>query len=160
VFCAVPNAFSILSSQDLAPYGYSDTISGLVGAVFLLAGIVAAVLTAPLFDRVFTKHLAVTIRILIPTLAAAWLSLVWAIRPNNTGVVFALFALLGICSVTLLPVALELGVELTRAADASSAILWFSGNLFSIMFILSESALRAGPTASSPLHIRHSYSKR
>jgi hypothetical protein len=34
--------------------------------------------------------------------------------------------ILGVTSVILLPVGLELGVEVTRNADASSAILWFS----------------------------------
>jgi hypothetical protein len=41
-----------LASQ--APQGYSDHQAGLMGATLLLCGIVAAVVTAPLFDRVFT----------------------------------------------------------------------------------------------------------
>lgn len=36
------------------PQGYSDHTAGLMGAALLLCGIAAAVVTAPLFDRVFT----------------------------------------------------------------------------------------------------------
>jgi MFS transporter, FLVCR family, MFS-domain-containing protein 7 len=43
-----------------------------------LSGIVAAVITAPLFDRVFTYRLAITAKVLVPIVAGAWLSLIWA----------------------------------------------------------------------------------
>ena len=49
-----------------------------MGATMLLTGITAAVVTAPLFDRVLTRHLGVTIRTLVPIVAVAWLSLIWA----------------------------------------------------------------------------------
>ena len=58
--------------------GYDETISGLLGACLLLTGIVAEAVTAPLFDRVFTHHLAFTAKLLVPILTGAWLSLIWA----------------------------------------------------------------------------------
>ncbi|TFK54532.1 MFS general substrate transporter [Heliocybe sulcata] len=154
VLVAGTNTFSILSDQYMSPAGYSSDISGLMGATLLLSGIVSAIVTAPLFDRVFTNHLGLTCRILCPILAAAWLSLIWAVKPHNTGGLFAIMAIIGVASVTMLPVALELGCELTRNADGSSALLWAAGNLFSIIFILSEGALRAGPDADPPLNMR------
>jgi len=75
--------------------------------------------------------------------------------PGNTGGLFALMALIGTGSITLLPVGLELGAELTRNADGSAALLWGSGNLFAIIFILSEGALRAGADASPPYNMRN-----
>lgn len=96
-----------------------------MGAVLLLAGLVAAVLSAPLFDRVFTHHLAITSKILVPIISVGWLGLIWAAKPNNTAGLFALLAIIGVCSITMLPVGLELGCELTRNADGSSALLWF-----------------------------------
>ncbi|CCM00980.1 uncharacterized protein FIBRA_03028 [Fibroporia radiculosa] len=148
VLVGVINAFSILSAQIMEPYGYSDTISGLMGAALLLVGIVAALITAPLFDRVFTHHLAPTCKLLCPILGGAWLSLIWAVRRNNTGALFALMAVIGATSLTLLPVALELAVELTRNADGSSAMLWATSNLLGIVFVLSEGSLRAGADAN------------
>ncbi|EPQ57161.1 MFS general substrate transporter [Gloeophyllum trabeum ATCC 11539] len=154
VLVSATNTFSILSDQYMSPVGYSSDISGLMGATLLLSGIVAAIVTAPLFDRVLTHHLGPTVRILCPILAAAWLSLIWAVKPHNTGGLFAIMAILGTTSITMLPVALELGCELTRNADGSSALLWASGNMFSIIFILVEGALRAGPDANPPLNMR------
>ena len=80
-------------------------------------------------------------------------------------------AIIGACSITMLPVGLELACELTRNSDGSSAVLWFSyahflsysfvadgnlrssGNLVTIMFVLVEGALRASPTADPPLNM-------
>ncbi len=60
------------------PYGYSDTESGLLGATMLLAGLLAAIITAPLFDRVFTHDLAKACKIFVPLAALGWLSEIWA----------------------------------------------------------------------------------
>ncbi|KAI0265746.1 major facilitator superfamily domain-containing protein, partial [Russula aff. rugulosa BPL654] len=124
-FAAAINTFSILSSQWLSPYGYSDNTSGYMGAALLLSGIVAAIITSPIFDRVLTHHLALAVRIICPITATAWLSLIWAVRPHNDAALFAIFIVIGVCSISLLPVAVELGVELTRNSDGSSAVLWF-----------------------------------
>jgi MFS transporter, FLVCR family, MFS-domain-containing protein 7 len=112
-----------------------------LGAALLLVGIVAAVITAPLFDRVFTHHLALTSKVLVPCIGCAWIGFIFAgktfslplarveipffqVRPHNAGALFVLMAILGACSLTMLPVALELACELTRNADGSSALLW------------------------------------
>ncbi|KIL65843.1 hypothetical protein M378DRAFT_1032878 [Amanita muscaria Koide BX008] len=150
ILVGATNSFSILTGQIFEPVGYDATTSGLFGACLLLTGIGAAAITAPLFDRVFTHHLAITIKVLVPPLSGAWLSLVWAVKPNNTGGLFAIMTILGITSITLLPVALELCADLTKNAEGSSAILWFMGNLIGIPFLLVQQALRAGSDASPP----------
>jgi len=43
----------------------------------IISGIIAALATAPLFDRVLTKHLGFTSKIVVPILSVAWLSLIW-----------------------------------------------------------------------------------
>ena len=116
-----------------------------MGAALLLSGIVAAIVTSPAFDRILTHHLGITVRILCPIIAVAWLSLIWAgneillsfplesltyfvfsaVMPHNAAALFIIFVVIGVCSITLLPVAVELGVELTRNPDGSSALLWF-----------------------------------
>jgi len=102
-----------------------------MGATLLLVGLVTATTTAPLFDRVLTHHLAVTTKVLVPAVAGAWLSLIWAIKPNNTAGLFTAVAIIGACSLPMLPVGLELGCELTRNSGGSSALLWFSCVLYS-----------------------------
>jgi len=147
---AATTTFSILSAEIFRPVGYSDTLSGILGAVLLLSGLVAAIVTAPLFDRVLTHHLALISKFVVPIIAAAWLSLIWAVKPHNTAGLFAVMVIIGACSLSMLPITLELGCELTRNSDGSSAILWFFGNLVGIMFVLVQGALRAPPTASPP----------
>lgn len=34
--------------------------------------------TAPLFDRVLTNHLALTLKVACPSLGVLWLSMIWA----------------------------------------------------------------------------------
>jgi len=120
----------------------------------LLSGILAAIATSPAFDRILTHHLGITVRSLCPVIALAWLSLIWAVRPHNAAPLFVIFVVIGVCSITLLPVGIELGVELTRNTDGSSAVLWFFGNLFCIIFILVQDALRASPSADPPQNMR------
>ena len=71
-------AFTILSSQYFTPYGYSEDISGFIGATLLLSGILASAIVSPIFDRVLTRHLGRTIKTFVPVLSASWLSLIWA----------------------------------------------------------------------------------
>lgn len=149
-FVASINTFSVLSSQWMSPYGYSDNTSGYMGAALLLSGIVAAIITSPIFDRVLTHHLGLAVRLMCPIIAAAWLSLIWAVRPHNDAALFAIFIVIGVFSITLLPVAIELGVELTRNPDGSSAVIWFFANMLCIIFVLVQGALRASRTASPP----------
>ncbi|KAK2467890.1 hypothetical protein APHAL10511_000185 [Amanita phalloides] len=153
ILVAAANAFSLFTAEIFEPVGYDTTISGLLGACLLLTGIVAAIIAAPLFDRVFTHHLALTIKIFLPPLAGAWLSLIWSVKPENTGGLFAIMTVLGTTSLTLLPVALELCADLTNNVEASSAILWFMSNLLGIVFVLVHQALRASPNASPPLNM-------
>ncbi|KAG1775430.1 MFS general substrate transporter [Suillus placidus] len=157
VLVGAANALSILSAQYFEPEGYSDAISGLFGATLLLSGVIASVVTAPLFDRVLTHHLGITLKILVPIAAGAWLSLIWAVKPNNTGGLFAIMVIIGICSLIMLPVGLELGAEVTRNADGSAAILWCVGNAFGIVFIIAEGALRASATASPPYNMHAAF---
>lgn len=59
-------------------------------------------------------------------------------------------AIIGGASLPLLPVGLELAVEVTRNAAASSAFLFFAGNGLGVVFLVIEDALRDGPDAKPP----------
>lgn len=69
-------------------------------------------------------------------MAACWIGLIFAVKPNNEVVIFVLAGLIGIIGFLLLPVGLELGVEITRCAETSSSMLWMSGNLWTLIFVL------------------------
>ncbi|KIY74287.1 MFS general substrate transporter [Cylindrobasidium torrendii FP15055 ss-10] len=146
-------AFSVLTNQIMEPYGYSSDTAGLLGATLLLAGIVAAVITAPLFDLVLTRHLTYSAKIAIPSIAVCWLAMIWAVKRDNEAGLFVLMAVTGVFSIAMMPVGLELACELTRNADGSSSLLWFGTNLFCIIFVLSEGALRADASADPPYNM-------
>lgn len=59
-----------------------------------------------------------------------------SVRPNNIIPIYVLACIVGILGFLLLPVGLELGCEITRNAETSSAMLWMSGNLFTLIFVL------------------------
>jgi len=82
------NTFALLSAQILQPMGYSAEVSGLMGACLLLSGMLMAIITAPIIDRYFTHHLAPLSKVFVPVIAVGWLSLIWAVRPHNTGALF------------------------------------------------------------------------
>ncbi|KIP11082.1 hypothetical protein PHLGIDRAFT_64606 [Phlebiopsis gigantea 11061_1 CR5-6] len=150
VISGVVTAFTILSSQNLKPYGYSGSTAGLLSATLLISGLVCALGVAPLFDRVLTRHLALTTKIFIPILGAIWLGLIWAVKPGDTGALFAMVAIIGACSIPLVPVAIELTAEITRNASGGTAVLVFAANAMTVVCVLVEGALRAGPNANPP----------
>jgi MFS family permease len=154
VLVGATTGYAVLSAQILQPYGYSDVVSGLTGAAMLLVGLLAAIVTAPLFDRVFTYQLAMACKIFVPLTALAWFSLIWVVRPNNTVALFVISIVIGVCSLPMLPIGMELSCELTRNTDGSAAIVWVGGNLFTILFVLVFGALRAGPNDSPPLNMK------
>lgn len=140
------NAFALLTGEIFVPYGYSAQMCGILGSTFLLVGLLAALVSAPIMDRVFTKNLAWVARIDAPCQGILWLSLIWAVKPDNLAGIFVVMVLLGLVTVPMLSVALELASEVTRNPDGAAALLWFNGNLISFVFVLIETALTDGRT--------------
>ncbi|KAG9008985.1 hypothetical protein FRB90_008663 [Tulasnella sp. 427] len=130
VLVGVLSAFTILVAQVYGPYGYNSDTSGMLGAAVFIAGLVGAIITAPLFDRVLTNHLALTLQVVIPIIGAAWLGLAWAVKAHGLVPSYVVLVIAGIGSFMLLPVALELGCEVTLSND-----------------------LRASETANPPLNL-------
>ncbi|KAG8728668.1 hypothetical protein FRC11_010468 [Ceratobasidium sp. 423] len=149
-FVGAFSAFSILINQIFAPYGYSSDAAGIMGGVLILAGIIGAAILSPIFDRYLTHHLALATKILVPLLAASYIALIWDVRANNYAGLYVVMVVIGVASFTLLPIALEIGCEVTRSAETSSAVLWFAGNLLSVVFVLSMDALKDDSPDANP----------
>ncbi|KZW00223.1 MFS general substrate transporter [Exidia glandulosa HHB12029] len=148
------SSFSILSNEILEPYGYSSDTAGFVGAALLFSGIVAAICAAPILDRVLTNHLGFAIRVLMPVLAAGWIGFIFAVRRDGTGGLFADVIIIGVTSMILLPVGLEIGCEVTRNPESSSAVLWFVANTLNIIFIPILHAMRSPDDGNPPRNFR------
>jgi FLVCR family MFS transporter 7 len=76
------------------------------------------------------------------------------VKSDNAPALFIIFGLIGICMMPMLPVGLELAVEVTRNAEASSATLFGLGNGTGVILLAIEDALRAGPTADPPRNMK------
>ena len=127
-------------------------------------GLLGAAITAPIVDK--TGWHVITARTLTPILAACFIALVFAgacyfhfvlsnellVQPNDYAGLLVIFAVQGAVSFALLPVALELGAEITYPCPEaiSSGLLWMFGQFFAIIIQLVMNALRAGSDGHPP----------
>ncbi|CAG5139352.1 uncharacterized protein ALTATR162_LOCUS471 [Alternaria atra] len=136
------NAFTSLLNQVLYPYGYTEDEAGICGAVLIVVGLVACAITSPIVDR--THAYLVGIKILCPVLSIAYLAMIWAPQTRTIVAPYVLSAVLGACSFSLLPIALEYLVEITFPAspEVSSTICWVGGQVFGGIFIVIMNELK------------------
>ncbi|KAH8621506.1 MFS general substrate transporter [Alternaria alternata] len=138
------NAFTSLLNQILYPYGYTEDEAGICGAVLIVVGLVACAITSPIADK--THAYLLGIKILCPILSAAYLAMIWAPQTRSIAAPYVLSAVLGACSFSLLPIALEYLVEISFPAspEVSSTICWVGGQVFGGIFIVVMNELKDG----------------
>ncbi|KAI8052134.1 major facilitator superfamily domain-containing protein, partial [Syncephalis plumigaleata] len=145
LFGSLVGAFSALTgllNNIVIPYGYSDDDAGMFGAAAILAGLVGAGILGAYIDR--TGNHTKVARIVLPFTAASFIGCIFAVRDNAYIVCIVVFALIGLTSFSLLPVALELSVECTYPVPeaSSTSILWISGQSFALIIQLIMNLLR------------------
>ncbi|MCJ1424797.1 hypothetical protein MMC29_002685 [Sticta canariensis] len=147
------NSISSLLTQIFSPYGFSDSESGIAGALLILVGLVSAAVSSPLIDR--SKAYLPFIKIVVPVIALSYLAFIWAPPTRSLAAPYVILSVLGAASFSLLPVALEWLVEVTFPVgpEASSTIIWAGGQLSGGIFIVISDALKAGKSADPPFHM-------
>ncbi|KAL8710708.1 MAG: hypothetical protein Q9220_004726 [cf. Caloplaca sp. 1 TL-2023] len=150
IYVGLFNALSSLLTQILTPYNFSETASGIAGALLILVGLLAAAVTSPVVDK-YKNHLFV-IRLLVPVTALSYLAFIWAPGTRHVAAPYIICSVLGAASFALVPVALEWGVEVTypAGAEASSTVLWTGGQLLGGIFIVVADALKEGEGRGEP----------
>lgn len=148
------NSISSLLTQILTPYGFSETTSGIAGAVLILVGLVSAAVTSPIMDR--TKAYLPFIKIAVPVIALCYLAFIWAPGTRTIAAPYVILAILGAASFSLVPIALEwlVGVTWPVGPEASSTICWSGGQLLGGLFIVISDALKEGKDANPPFTMR------
>ncbi|KAL9130647.1 MAG: hypothetical protein Q9217_001217 [Psora testacea] len=144
------NSISSLLTQILTPYNFSETESGIAGALLILVGLVAAAVTSPIIDR--TKAYLLSIKTLAPIVALSYVAFIWAPGTRSFAAPYIVLSVLGAASFSLVPIGLEFLVEVTFPVgpEASSTICWAGGQLFGGIFIVISDALKAGEDADPP----------
>ena len=134
----------------MTPYGFSETESGIAGAVLILVGLVSAAITSPIMDR--TKAYLFFIKITVPLIALCYLAFIWAPGTRSLVALYVILAVLGAASFSLVPVGLEWLVEVTWPVgpEAGSTICWTGGQLLGGMFIVVSDALKEGSEGDPP----------
>lgn len=150
------NSVSSLITQILTPYGFTETDSGIAGAILIVVGLVTAAVMSPITDR--WKHYLGSIRVLVPVVVASYIGLIFApSSPAGIAPSYVVMALMGASSFALLPIVLEYLVEITYpfSPEIGSTICWTGGQLLGACFILIQDALKAGAQADPPSNMRN-----
>ncbi|TPX10170.1 uncharacterized protein E0L32_001367 [Thyridium curvatum] len=153
VYVGFFNSVSSLLNQIMGPYGYSDDEAGIGGAMLIVVGLVSSAITSPILDR--TKGFLVAIKVAVPVIALSLLAFVWMPETKASGGLagpYVVLAALGASAFSLVPVAVEMLVEVTHpiSPEVTSTLGWGGGQLLGGCFILISDALKDGGPAASP----------
>ncbi|KAI9825189.1 MAG: hypothetical protein M1826_007046 [Phylliscum demangeonii] len=161
VYAGFFNAFASLLNQILYPYGYSESQAGICGALLIVTGVVFAAISSPLIERYAQRPgLAslplLAIKAFVPVIALSYAGFIWAPAAHGLAAPYALAALLGLGSFAMVPLALELLVDVTHpvSAEITSVAAWTGGSLLGGVFLFIMNALKAGPQAAPPANLR------
>ena len=153
VYVGLFNSISSLLNQMLEPYGYSETQAGIAGAILIVVGLVFAAISSPLVDRY--KFYLAFIKVTAPIIALSYLVFIWAPSHNSIVYAYVVCGVLGAASFGLVPVVLEYLVEIHHplGPEVGSTVSWSGGQLLGGIFIIIQTALKAGRTAHPPYNL-------
>merc|ERR1719250_481386 len=136
--------------QILCSRGYSDSLVGLAAAVIIISGFIASFPLGYLSIR-SGKLILITKCACIPAILALLVSTWMMIQPSMATWVVVICGILGICSLGIYPIMLELSVECTYPLDESvvtglcylssaiqGSLLMFTENFFNTPLIREE----------------------
>ncbi|KAK1498528.1 major facilitator superfamily transporter [Colletotrichum tamarilloi] len=149
------NSISSLLNQMMGPYGFTDEEAGIAGALLIVVGLVASAITSPILDR--TKKFIPAIKVAVPVIGLCYLIFIWMPETRNIAGPYVVLAVLGAASFSLVPVALELLIELSHpvSPEVTSTIAWAGGQLLGAVFIIISDALQAGAGANPPKNMKN-----
>ena len=150
IYVGLFNSATSILTQVLTPYGYSEEQSGIAGALLIVVGLVASAISSPLIDR--TKAYLLFLRIFVPIIASCYFVFIWAPSTRSFAAPYVILSVLGAASFSLVPMALEMLVEVTFPVgpEVSSTLAWAGGQLLGGIFIVVSDASQSGPNASPP----------
>ncbi|KAL5586822.1 hypothetical protein FOBRF1_016692 [Fusarium oxysporum] len=147
-------ATTSLINQIVTPYGFSDTEAGIGGGLLIVLGLVFSAITAPVIDR--TKKFILVIKCGVVAGGLCYLALVWVPSTKEIGALYAVLCCLGISSLAIVPVALEVLTEISYPAGAeiTSTIAWAGGQLLGGCFIILGNGMKAAGSADPPRNMK------
>ncbi|KAI8583214.1 hypothetical protein K450DRAFT_268732 [Umbelopsis ramanniana AG] len=153
IFCMVmglETSILTLLTPIMLPYGYTNNQAGIAGFVRLFSGFVAGTITGPLIDKT-GQHLLI-LRLFVPLLCLTYVMIYIQILPNALWVFCMANLLNGLFTLMLLPVILELAIEITYpvSESLSTSVLWASSQIISFFITIIMDKLRSGSNTTPP----------
>ncbi|KAK4457830.1 major facilitator superfamily domain-containing protein [Cladorrhinum samala] len=142
IYVGLFNSISSLLNQVLLPHGFSEEEAGIAGALLIVVGLVTSAVTSPLIDKY--KSYLLAIRIAVPIIALSYLTFIWMPETKSIAGPYAVMAILGAASFSLVPVVVEYLVELTHpvSPEVTSTLAWSGGQVLGGIFIIVSGALK------------------
>lgn len=142
IYVASFNAVSSLLSQIMTPYNITEDEAGIGGALLIVVGLVSSAITSPIIDR--TKRFILSVKVAVPVIGLCYLVFVWMPETGKLPGPYVVLAILGAASFSLVPIALELLIELSHpiSPEVTSVLSWSGGQLLGGIFIIIEGALK------------------
>ncbi|KAH7160395.1 major facilitator superfamily domain-containing protein [Dactylonectria estremocensis] len=137
------NSTSSLLNQIMEPYGFSDDEAGIGGAILIIVGLIASAISSPILGR--TKAFLLSIRLIFPISGICYLLFIWMPQTGSVVGPYVVLSILGAASFSLLPIALELLIELSHplSPEVTSTIAWSGSQLLGGVFIIVNNMKRA-----------------
>ncbi|XP_054648649.1 solute carrier family 49 member A3 [Dunckerocampus dactyliophorus] len=147
---AVFTCFSTLLDQILCVQGYTNDFAGLCSAIFIVSGVVGAVLLGLYVDKTKKFIEAIKVNMSLSTLVACVFAVVCLMQEQKVAVA-TLCALFGFFGFSIYPPMMEMSVESSYpVGEATSAgLIFISGQIQSLIYIILLQSL-ATPIAESP----------
>jgi FLVCR family MFS transporter 7 len=144
IYVSAFNATSSLLVPILAPHDFSETASGIAGALLIVVGLISSAVTSPILDRHPSFRIPV-VKTLVPVIAICYMALIWVPSTSSVVGVYLLMSILGAASFSLVPLALEMLVDVSGpevGAEVSSSLCWSAGQLGGGVIIVVMDALQ------------------
>jgi hypothetical protein len=109
-------ATTSLVDQIVTPYGFSDTEAGLGGGLLIILVLVCSAITARIIGR--TKKFNLVIKCGVVVGGLCYLALVWDPDAKEIGALYPVLCCIGISSLSIVPVVLEVLTEFSYPAGA------------------------------------------
>lgn len=135
------NTLATLINQIVAPEGYNDQQSGVLGAMVVFAGLVGSGVAGAIVDKFRCYKAVLVVSFTLATLSTALFTLV--LQEDQFWMVFIACTLIGLTMMPLLPISLELAVEITYPMREAmpSGLLMVQGQIVGIFLIVVMSEL-------------------
>ncbi|KAG9495631.1 hypothetical protein J7337_012185 [Fusarium musae] len=147
-------ATTSLINQIVTPYGFSDTEAGIGGGLLIALGLIFSAITAPIIDR--TKKFVLVTKCGVVVGGLCYLALIWVPGTKEIGALYAILCCIGISSLSIVPVVLEVLTEFSYPAGAeiTSTTAWAGGQLLGGCFIILGNGMKAAESADPPRNMK------